>query len=139
MEKSKVKITLKSNVMSVQMTYYKAMIYKSKYSKIYFFSFCILYDYPFDIFKLFFIILYKRCTLSSVGRVVFINKTNVLLEQQYQRACDVFTTLHLKTTVYRLWLLQYITLQLSSTSGRMDFNLIIRQTQLCVACSLLWS
>jgi len=43
MEKSKVKINLKSNVMSVQMTYYKAMIYKSKYPKIYFFSFFILH------------------------------------------------------------------------------------------------
>jgi hypothetical protein len=30
-------------VMSVQMTYYKAMIYKSKYPKIYFFSFFILH------------------------------------------------------------------------------------------------
>lgn len=35
------------------------------------------------------------------AKVLFINKTNVLLEQQYTRACDIFTTLHLQKEIYK--------------------------------------
>ncbi|XP_063446937.1 antiviral innate immune response receptor RIG-I-like [Mytilus trossulus] len=36
------------------------------------------------------------------GKVVFINKTNVLLSQQYQRACETFTTLHFQGKI-KIW------------------------------------
>ncbi|XP_063444871.1 antiviral innate immune response receptor RIG-I-like [Mytilus trossulus] len=36
------------------------------------------------------------------GKVVFINKTNVLLGQQYKRACDAFTTLHFQGKI-KIW------------------------------------
>ncbi|XP_052069151.1 interferon-induced helicase C domain-containing protein 1-like [Mytilus californianus] len=36
------------------------------------------------------------------GKVVFINKTNVLLGQQYKRACDTFTTLHFQGKI-KIW------------------------------------
>ncbi|XP_063447550.1 antiviral innate immune response receptor RIG-I-like [Mytilus trossulus] len=35
------------------------------------------------------------------GKVVFINKTNVLLEQQYSRACRTFTDLHFQGKIYK--------------------------------------
>ncbi|VDI63527.1 interferon-induced helicase C domain-containing protein 1, partial [Mytilus galloprovincialis] len=36
------------------------------------------------------------------GKVVFINKTNVLLGQQYKRACSTFTTLHFQGKI-KIW------------------------------------
>ncbi|XP_071130630.1 ATP-dependent RNA helicase DHX58-like [Mytilus edulis] len=35
------------------------------------------------------------------GKVVFINKTNVLLEQQYNRACRTFTDLNMQGKIYK--------------------------------------
>ncbi|VDI64067.1 interferon-induced helicase C domain-containing protein 1 [Mytilus galloprovincialis] len=41
-------------------------------------------------------------TNPKAGKIVFINKTNVLLGQQYSRACDTFTTLNIQGKI-KIW------------------------------------